>query len=73
MNVHRLRSVLELPGTAEEVSSTPPFVPCPVVLLQGYSAPQLQQIQEIYRLARESVEAARPPRRLPFPPAFSLN
>ena len=45
----------------------------PVVLLQGYSAPQLQQIQEIYRLARESVEAARPPRRLPFPPAFSLN
>jgi hypothetical protein len=72
MAVHRLRALLDHPTAREEAPPAPAFVACPAVLLQGYSPAQLQQMQELYRLAREQAEAAQRPRRS-FPPAFSLN
>jgi hypothetical protein len=73
MSAHRFRALLPSTPLAPENAARTScgFVPCPAPLLGLFSAPQHEFIQEVYRLARERVEAqTRPVLRLP---AFSSN
>jgi hypothetical protein len=73
MSAHRFRALLRStsPAPVGTAGASCGFVLCPVPLLDLFSAPQHQFIQEVYRLARERTEAqVRPAIRLP---EFSSN
>lgn len=55
--VHRLRALLKRSTAPGAATSSPAFVPCPGALLTGYTPAQLEQVQELYRLARAQAEA----------------
>jgi hypothetical protein len=72
--VHRLRALLNRADSPRQATLPVAFVPCPGVILQGYSPAQLQQVQDLYRLAREQAEASQGFDQEPaYLPRFSRN
>lgn len=73
MKAHRLREYFEATSSSTAIAvSVSGFVPCPCVLMAGLPSGQWQQVQEIYRLARERAEAQVRSQRRRLP-EFSMN
>ena len=71
MAVHRFRDLLTSPAAPSPSEAAPAgFVPCPVPVFQLLTPDQQQYVVELYRLAREQVQAQQ---QAPNRPSFSLN
>ncbi|MFO0880298.1 MAG: hypothetical protein U0840_23375 [Gemmataceae bacterium] len=77
MSAHRIQAYFEASSTsANRVAvQSAGFIPCPSALLMGVSLGQFQVMVEIYRLARERVNALQQPRapRKLYLAEFSVN